>query len=131
MIRMLLLVSLLLIQVNANALTSHELVEKCKVALEQLPDSESKETAVKRFLDVGTCGGYIGGVVAGVNLVGAMLVQQKAIEKNFICTPERLHAQKLMKTLINYVDKNKKLKKEAAQLVIYKMLVEKFPCSKK
>lgn len=50
----LLLLGLFVIQSNAYALTSADLVEKCKVALEQLPEAESKQAAVKRFLDVGT-----------------------------------------------------------------------------
>ncbi len=127
---LILLLWLFVIQSNAYALTSADLVGKCKVALEQLPEAESKQAAVKRFLNVGTCGGYIGGVVAGINLIGAMLVQQKAIKQNFICTPEGLHAQQLVKMLISYVDRHQKLENETAQLIIYKMLLDRYPCPK-
>ena len=115
----------------ASALTSGELAGKCQSALQALPESESKKAAVTRFLNVGTCSGYIGGTVAGINLVGTMLQQQKVVKQNFICAPKGLHSQQLLKMFVTYVDRNKKLKKEPSQFVIYKMLREKYPCKPK
>lgn len=99
------------------------------MSLEKLPVAEKQEEAIRRFLDAGTCGGFIGGVVAGINLIGAILVNQGGLKNNLICVPPNLHAQQLVNIIVQDIKvKNKKLGEESAQIAIYQSLRKRYPC---
>jgi len=126
--KLIMICCLFFIQSSAFAFTAGELAEQCRVTQQKLPEKEAGEKAIKRFLDTGTCAGYVGGVIAGVNLAGAMMMEQKVMKTNFICMPRKYHAQQLVKMFLDYMDENKKYAKESAQLTVYNVFRKRFPC---
>ncbi len=110
------------------AMTGHDVYEKCTASVQQPPASESTQKAITRFLDAGTCAGFVGGVLSGVNLVGEMMRQQNIIKRNFVCLPENKHSQILLKELLEYLQANTEDRDLPAQLVIYKVFSQKYPC---
>lgn len=124
------LVAVLLVAMSPTyALTGGEILEKCKASISPPPNSEPTQKAISRFLDAGTCAGYVGGVLSGVDLVGSMMQQQKLANRNFICVPTNIHSQLLLKEVVEYIEKNPKEKGTPAQLVIYQLFSKKYPCT--
>lgn len=74
------LAALLLGSANVYALTGQQFYDKC-VDTYKAPEQETAREAVGRALNAGSCSGYLGGVINGVNLVGNMLGQQKIIKR--------------------------------------------------
>ena len=72
-----------LITQQASAISAEEFYAKCN-SVHQAKDSETTQQSIHRALDTGSCSGYIGGVINGINLVGNMLGSQGAVEKNFV-----------------------------------------------
>jgi hypothetical protein len=89
---------------------------------------ETPNEAVQRALSAGSCSGFVGGVVKGVNLVGNMLQAQGAAQRNFICLPQGQHAMDLVRAVTTYIDSHDEVKSLPAQAAVYAALVEKFPC---
>ncbi|BCG66007.1 MAG: hypothetical protein methR_P3879 [Methyloprofundus sp.] len=112
---------------TAFALTGDDIYKKCSKALD-VPKNEKQQQAITRFLDVGTCAGFVGGVLSGVNLVGDMMQQQGIVKRNFICLPKEQHSQALLKEVIHYLDEHKNELKLPAQVIIYKAFSQKYPC---
>lgn len=111
----------------ASALTGGELATKCANSLQQESTQSNQETAA-RLLDMGSCAGFVGGVISGVNLVGNLLRQQDAMKRNFICLPQNTHAQALVRVVVEHISAHAEDKKLPAELAVYKAMTTKFPC---
>ena len=118
-----------LITQQASAISAEEFYAKCN-SVHQAKDSETTQQSIHRALDTGSCSGYIGGVINGVNLVGNMLGSQGAVQKNFICLPEGKQAQELLVEVLQYIQANPTLSVAPAQLSIYNALSKHYPCKK-
>lgn len=121
------LAALLLGSANVYALTGQQFYDKC-VDTYKAPEQETAREAVGRALNAGSCSGYLGGVINGVNLVGNMLGQQKIIKKNFICLPQGKQAQELLQQALDYIKANPKMAEVPAQLSIYNVMAASYPC---
>lgn len=112
---------------NAFALTSQQFYNKCSSAY-KAADAETPQQAVDRALDAGSCSGYVGGVINGINLIGNMLGQQKAVKKNFICLPKGLQSQALLQDVLKYIKDNQSLSQGPVQLSVYNAMTTRYPC---
>lgn len=111
------------------ALSGAQLVKKCKVSFSANEDLNLKE-GLNVALDSGACSGFIGGVTHGVNLIGAMLMKQGAIKKNFICLPQGIHAKTLTEISMRYIESNPDKHNLPAQIGVFEAIVKEFPCNK-
>lgn len=93
------------------------------------PHAESAEEAVSRALVAGSCAGYVGGVINGINLVGNMLGQQKAVDRNFICLPAKKQSQELLVEVLDYIAGHPDIANSPAQLSVYNAFSRKYPCT--
>jgi len=123
-----LVVLLLFLMESVFAFTGEQLVDKCNASFNNDPNKQSVANVLEKALDSGSCVGFVGGVIHGVNLVGSMLEKQGATKKNFICLPEGVHAKGLVKTTLAHFKKNPKELKLPAQLGIYNTFAKKYPC---
>lgn len=125
-----LLAGMLLLSSHAMALTGQEYIDKCDPeALKG--QSADPQAALKRALDAGSCTGFTGGVMQGINFIGNMLQSQKAMSKNFICLTDEVHALGLVEIAYNHIKGKEKLLGLPAQAGIYEALVSKYPCPEK
>lgn len=124
-----LLVAILLLVVEpAFAFTGAQLVSKCNASFKEDPNKQNATRVLEMALDSGSCAGFVGGVIQGVNLVGSMLQKQGATKKNFICLPEGLHAKDLVKITLVYFKENPQDNQSPAQLGIFNAFAKKYPC---
>ncbi|HHH36811.1 MAG TPA: hypothetical protein ENK48_08315 [Gammaproteobacteria bacterium] len=114
--------------IAAQALTGNEFLLRCKDVNHAKKGRETIQEVVDRALDAGSCAGYVGGVINGINLVGNMLRQQKAMKKNFICLPQGMQASALVKQMVEYLEKNPKTLKAPVSLHIYNHFARSYPC---
>lgn len=122
------IVALLLSAEPAFAFTGEQLIDKCNASFKDDPNKQSAAKILGKALDSGSCAGFVGGVIQGVNLVGSMLQKQGAAKKNFICLPKGLHAKDLVTMTLAHFKKNPKELKLPAQLGIYNAFAKKYPC---
>lgn len=122
-----LLLMLFFVSQQASAISAEQFYKKCH-NIHQAGETETVQQSVNRALDAGSCGGYIGGVINGVNLVGNMLASQGAVKKNFICLPEGKQAQGLLVEVLQYIKANKNLSGAPVQLSVYNALSESYSC---
>ena len=80
--------------------------------------------------DAGSCSGFVGGVIQGVNLIGNLLRAQNAIERQFICLPEGLQAAQLLEAVLVDLRKRPDDIAAPAELHIYRTIGTKYPCAK-
>lgn len=107
--------------------TGSDFVQKCR-DVNLAKSAESSQEAVNRALDMGSCGGFVGGVVQGVNLVGDMLQAQGASNRNFICSPRELHPMDIIRLVSEYIQKNPRFEKLSAQSAVYAAMIGRYPC---
>lgn len=125
-----LLIAMLMLSSQAQALTGQEYVDKCNPkALSSQPSKQ--QAALEQALDAGSCTGFTGGVVQGINFIGTMLRAQQAITKNFICLNNEVHALGLVEVAYNHIKASEKLLGMPAQAGIYEALVSAYPCTAK
>lgn len=123
------LVAILLLVVEpALGFTGAQLVDKCNASFKEDPNNQDAAKVLEMALDSGSCAGFVGGVIHGVNLVGSMLQKQGATKKNFICLPKGLHAKDLVRITLDYFKKNSEDTQAPAQLGIYNAFAKKYPC---
>lgn len=113
---------------DAHSYSAQEFSDNCRDAYKST-EGETAEDAVSRALVAGSCAGYVGGVINGINLVGNMLGQQKAVDKNFICLPEKKQSQALVYEVLEYIDQHPTLANSPVQLSIYNAFSKLYPCS--
>lgn len=111
--------------------TGAQLVEKCNASFAENPNSQSSAKVLAMALDSGSCAGFVGGVIHGVNLVGSMLQKQGATTKNFICLPKGLHAKDLVRTTLDHFSSHPSDAKGPAQLGVFNGFMRKYPCKDK
>ena len=111
------------------ALSGGQLVKKCKLSFSADQNLDLKQS-LNVALDTGACSGFIGGVTHGVNLIGAMLMKQGAIKKNFICLPQGIHAKTLTEISMRYIESNPDKQNLPAQIGVFEAIVKEFPCNK-
>jgi len=117
---------------NVQAMTGEELLTKCSNIQESnVKDKNSSKQTVSKILDAGSCAGFVGGVISGINLVGNMMLQKKIIEYNFVCLPKAVHSQQLLNIVLDDIEKDKKLAEVRAELAIFHIFNSKFSCAKK
>lgn len=121
-------VLLTMLPTGASALTAGELAKKCTDSLQQGSTNQPTQETAARLLDAGSCAGFVGGVISGVNLVGNLLRQQDAMKRNFICLPQNTHAQALVRVVIEHITAHSEDKNVPAELAVYKAMILKFPC---
>ena len=119
---------LLLLAGPAYGFTGAQLMDKCNASFKENPNKQSVAKTLELALDSGSCAGFGGGVIQGVNLVGSMLQKQGATKKNFICLPKGLHAKDLVKTVLAYFKTNPEDLNLPAQLGIYNTFAKQYPC---
>lgn len=119
---------LFFLSVQAKALSSQEYYQKCKDSY-RTKTSESPQQAVDRALSTGSCTGYIGGVINGINLVGSMLRKQKALDKNFICLSQKKQANELLEEVLDYIENHKQYADAPVQLSIYNHMAKTYSCA--
>ncbi|MDH5258190.1 MAG: Rap1a/Tai family immunity protein [Gammaproteobacteria bacterium] len=113
------------------AMSGQELVEKCSKISAQASDTAPKQASISQIMDAGSCAGYIGGVISGVNLVGNMMMQKKIIKYNFICMPQKVHAQQLLEIAVDNIKKDPKLASSRAEVAIFDIFNSNFSCADK
>lgn len=112
----------------ALALSGGEYIDKCSP--EKIGSlSGSAQESIDKALDAGSCTGFTGGVLNGANLIGQMLIKQKALKVNFICLPGKLHATALVEKSVAYIRNKPALKDLPAQAGIFEALSNAYPCS--
>lgn len=111
------------------AFTGADFVEKCH-DVNLAKGAETPQQAINRALDMGSCGGFVGGVVQGVNLVGELLQAQRAAPHNFICAPSELHPMDIVREVSGYISQHAEMKNLPAQAAVYSAMVTKYPCKK-
>lgn len=109
--------------------TGAEFLEGCSKATGAAPKGETPQQTVNRALQAGTCVGYVGGVINGLNLVGNMLRQQGGMKKNFICISEKVQAPKLLQLLLSDLEKQTANMDAPVQLHIYRVFTQHYPCA--
>jgi hypothetical protein len=122
------MIALMLLAETASAFSGSQLVEKCDASFAGNPNKQDNSRVLEIALDSGSCAGFIGGVVHGVNLVGSMLQKQGATNKNFICLPKGLHATNLVKITLMHYKQNPQDADLPAQLGVFNAFVKKYPC---
>jgi len=126
---MFMLAALLLLLVEpAFGFTGAQLIDKCNASFKDDPNRQSAPKVLGMALDSGSCAGFVGGVIQGVNLVGSMLQKQGATKKNFICLPRGVHAKDLVKIILAYFKANPDDLHLPAQLGIYNAFAKQYPC---
>ncbi len=129
--RLLLIMAIFLLLFSAPAFsltTGQDFVQRCKNLNQAKQKGETVQQIVDRALDMGSCAGFVGGVINGINLVGNMLRQQKAMDKNFICLPQGIQANTLVNELINYLETRTNDINAPLSLHIYNKFVSQYPC---
>ncbi len=119
---------MLLVWAPAHALTSEQLINACKNSQQKLPQDAQREDAIRKLLDTGTCAGFIGGAVSGINVVGSLMKQQGVTKRDLICLPKDISPPQLVDMFVKHVDSHPEEKKLPAQLGIYRYFVGNFPC---
>lgn len=117
----------LLNSTQAFAISAQQFYDKCH-NINQSKKQETPNEAVTRALEAGSCTGYIGGVINGVNLVGNMLGRQKAVKKNFICLTKNKQVQELLIESLDYIKHHENLQAAPVQLSIYNAMATNYPC---
>lgn len=112
----------------AYGFSGAQLVDKCNVSLDDNPNKQNNAKMLELALDSGTCAGFVGGIIHGVNLVGSMLQKQGATTKNFICLPNGIHAKDLTRITLEHFRKNPADLKSPAQLGVFNAFTTKYPC---
>jgi hypothetical protein len=112
---------------QAFAISAQQFYDKCN-NINQSKSQETASEAVTRALEAGSCTGYVGGVINGVNLVGNMLGQQKAVKKNFICLTKKKQVQELLYESLQYIKEHENLRDAPAQISIYNVMTANYPC---
>ncbi|BBB29153.1 Rap1a/Tai family immunity protein [Neptunomonas japonica] len=113
---------------QAFAISAQQFYDKCH-NINQSKSQETPSQAVTRALEAGSCTGYVGGVINGVNLVGNMLGQQKAVKKNFICLTKNTQIQELLYESLQYIKEHEKLSDAPVQISIYNAMTANYPCT--
>lgn len=108
--------------------TGGQLADKCNASFKSNPNEQDAGKVLELALDSGSCAGFVGGVIQGVNLVGSMLRKQGATKKNFICLPPGVHARDLTKIILDHYKKNPADVKAPAQIGIFNVFTKKYPC---
>lgn len=106
-----------------------EFLQHCNEATGAPAQGETPQQTVNRALQAGTCVGYVGGVINGLNLVGNMLRQQGGVKKNFICIGKKVQAPKLLKDLLGELEKQPQDMEAPVSLHIYRVFTERYPCA--
>jgi len=120
--------ALLLPCTNAQAISGKAFYDKCSKALSNPEQGETPQEAVNRALNAGSCTGYVGGTIKGINLVGNMLMAKGKIKRNFICLPEGIQANKLLVDLLGYLYSKPAELNAPIQMHLYNKFTKKYPC---
>ncbi len=112
----------------AQAMTSEQLVGACKNSQQKLAQDAKREDAIRKLLDTGTCAGFIGGAVSGINVVGSLMKQQGVTKRDLICLPTDISPPQLVNMFVKHIDSHPEEKQLPAQLGIYRYFVSNFPC---
>jgi len=121
----------LFIPFHVHAMTAQELLDKCSHLPNNSAKEESPQRTVSRIMDAGSCAGFVGGVISGINLIGNMMMQKKIIEYNFFCLPQAAHSQELLNLTLEHIKKNKKLASSRAEVAVFHIFNSKFSCAEK
>ncbi|WP_177418190.1 Rap1a/Tai family immunity protein [endosymbiont of Lamellibrachia barhami] len=119
---------ILMLSGNAYALSGQDYLDKCKKAITTPLEKETAQQAVNRALDAGSCGGFLGGTLGGMNLVGNMLLHKKALKRNFVCLDEGKQINELMKEFLVYLEGKPKDMKAPVQMHIFNHFSKKYYC---
>ena len=121
--------ALLLPCTNAQAISGKAFYDKCSKALSNPEQAETPQEAVNRALNAGSCTGYVGGTIKGINLVGNMLMAKGKLKRNFICLPEGIQANKLLMDLLGYLYKKPAELDAPIQMHLYNKFTKEYPCT--
>jgi len=113
----------------AHAISGKAFYDKCSKALSNTEHGETPQEAVNRALNAGSCTGYVGGTIKGINLVGNMLMSKGKIKRNFICLPEGIQANKLLMDLLGYLYSKPDELNAPVQMHLYNKFTTQYPCA--
>lgn len=113
----------------AHAISGKAFYNKCSKAVSSTKQGETPQEAVTRALNAGSCTGYVGGTINGINLVGNMLMTDGKLKRNFICLPEGIQANKLLMELLSYLYSKPAELNAPVQMHLYNKFTKEYPCA--
>lgn len=113
---------------NAWAFTGEQFLNKCDQVHQIKSTTETIQESIDRALDAGSCTGFVGGVIQGVNLAGDLLRAQNVIRRQFICLPTGIKAANLLEIVLQDLRKQPDDINAPAQLHIYRSIGKKYSC---
>jgi len=110
------------------ALSGEAFLQKCQRVTVAPEKGESPQEIVNRALDAGSCAGFVGGAIKGINLVGNMLLQKKLIKHNFICLPQGVQANTLLAELVNHLASSPPEMEAPVQMHLFNLFIKEYGC---
>lgn len=126
--RILIIFLLALLPLTSHAISSETFYNQCKSAFQPPAEGEENRRTAERLIEAGTCVGFVGGTVSGINLMSNLMRQQNLIRKNLICMPPGNNPRQMMSEVISYLDKNADQRKLPLEAVIYHYFMNRYPC---
>lgn len=127
--RIITLLCLTLLPMSAFAVPAGDFLERCKTAAAKPETAEDNKLIAQRLITAGSCVGFVGGTLAGINLISNMMLQQKVVKANLVCLPKDTTPQQVYNDTLSYIDKEEDVKKMPIEAAIFRLFTQKYPCA--
>lgn len=114
----------------ANAFSGSDLLSQCKNFVQII---DGGNTDLKHTLQAGLCGGYVLGVQEGFIASSelALIVSEDKgmtpVTGNYWIVPEDVEAEKIVRIVVKYLEKNPEMQSKPAVLSVINALIQTYP----